>query len=229
MTPPPLIDVDIRKTLRSGPRVFQLDVQFRSDRERVVVLGSSGAGKTLLLQMIAGLLRPDAGYVRLQGRTLFDARQAVCLPARARQIGYVFQDYALFPHLDVRQNIAFGLRRGAFNPGRGGHLPEVEDWLARLGLGAMAHQRPVELSGGQRQRVALARALVTGPRALLLDEPFAALDPALRADMRDELDRLQRHLGIPMLLITHDPEDAARFGDVIVRLEGGCNDAMKAT
>lgn len=219
--PGPLLDVAIRKTLRSGPRVFELDVRIRSDRERLVVLGPSGAGKTLLLQAIAGLLPPDAGHIRLRGRTLFDRRLGVCLPARARRIGYVFQDYALFPHLDVRQNVAFGLNRRALNPRRHARFPEVEDWLARFGLAAMAHQRPAELSGGQRQRVALARALVTEPQALLLDEPFAALDPALRQDLRDELDQLQRRLGIPMLLITHDPEDAARFGETILQLEGG--------
>ena len=217
----PRIDVAIRKTLYSGPRVFHLDIAFHSDSERIVILGPSGTGKSLTLQAIAGLLRPDSGHIRLEGQTLFDSATKTNLPARKRRIGFMFQDYALFPHLDVRQNIAFGLSKGLLNPSRRLRDPRVEDWIERSGLGEMAHQRPAELSGGQRQRVALARALVTGPRALLLDEPFSALDPALRSGMRDELDQLQRRLGIPMLLITHDPEDAERFGEVVIRLDAG--------
>lgn len=215
------IDLALRKTLRAGSRCFEMDLAFCSSADRIVVFGPSGAGKSLLLQLIAGIVRPDAGHVRLGGRTLFDATTGIDLPARKRRLGYVFQDYALFPHLDVRQNIGFGLTTCAFNPPRAKRDPRVEAWLERFGLQALAHQFPAELSGGQRQRVAVARALVGEPEALLFDEPFAALDPALRTGMRDELDRLQRRLGIPMLLITHDPEDAARFGDVIVHLDAG--------
>lgn len=217
----PRIDVAIRKTLRSGSRVFHLDIAFHTNSERIVILGPSGTGKSLTLHAIAGLLQPDSGHIRLEGQTLFDSATRTNLPARKRRIGFMFQDYALFPHLDVRQNIAFGLRKGPLNPSRRLRDPRVEDWIERSGLSEMAHQRPAELSGGQRQRVALARALVTGPRALLLDEPFSALDPALRAGLRDELDLLQRRLGIPMLLITHDPEDAERFGEVVIRLDAG--------
>jgi molybdate transport system ATP-binding protein len=215
------IDIDIRKTLRSGKRLFTLDARLASDSQRVVIYGPSGAGKSQLLRAVAGLARPDAGRIVLAGRCLYDGAQGLDLPPRRREVGYLFQDYALFPHLNVRQNIAFGLRRGWFNP-----PPRIDDervayWLDALELGQVAHQLPQQLSGGQRQRTALARALVDHPRALLLDEPFAALDPALRARMRRELDTLQRRLAIPMLLITHDPEDVQAFGDHVLRMEDG--------
>lgn len=215
------IDVALRKTLQAGPRRFELDLAFRSSAERLVILGPSGSGKSLLLQAMAGLVSPEAGHVRLAGRTLFDAATGIDLPTRQRRLGFVFQDYALFPHLDVRQNISFGRSTGAFNPSRRARDPRVEDWLQRFGLQTLAHQFPDQLSGGQRQRVAVARALVGEPEALLLDEPFAALDPGLRRELRAELDALQRRLGIPMLLITHDPEDAAALGGEVLALDGG--------
>lgn len=215
------IRVNIRKTLKAGPRTFQLDTQFESDSKRVVIYGASGAGKSQMLKAIAGLSRPDSGVIELDGRKLFDSSTAVDLTARERRVGYLFQDYALFPHLNVRQNIGFGLQRGWLNPAPR-HEPEaVRYWLDAFGLAEVAHQKPAELSGGQRQRVALARALVAEPAALLLDEPFAALDPALRVRMRAELDALQRRLDIPMLLITHDPDDAATFGGHVLTMADG--------
>jgi molybdate transport system ATP-binding protein len=214
-------DIDIRKTLRSGNRTFQLSVRFQSDSERVVIFGPSGSGKSLTLKAMGGLIRPDFGHIRIGGVTLFDAEQGIDLPPQARGVGYLFQDYALFPHLNVRQNIAFGQARGWFNPRAEARSEAVDYWLEAFHLQQLAHQMPAELSGGQRQRVALARALVTQPSALLLDEPFAALDTHLRAVLHDELDRLQRHLRIPMVLITHDPADADIFGEHIVRLHEG--------
>jgi len=216
-----MIDLRIGKRMRAGSRIFLLDVAIQTTSRRVVVLGPSGAGKTLLLKSVAGLLRPDAGHVRMDGVTLFDDRTRIDVPARARRVAYMFQDYALFPHLDVRQNIAFGLRRGWLGPGRRERIPEVEQWIGRFGLTEVAHLYPDQLSGGQRQRTALARALITEPRMLLLDEPFAALDAPIRVQLRQELDALQNRLGIPMMLITHDPEDAAVFGDTIVRMRDG--------
>ena len=152
---------------------------------------------------------------------LYDAAAGVDVPARARRFGYLFQDYALFPKLNVRQNIAFGLRRGWLNPARDASGEAVERWLRAFELEEVSRQRPSELSGGQRQRVALARALVHEPRALLLDEPFSALDPALRERMRQELDELLRQIDIPMLMITHDPEDLQRFGETALQLRDG--------
>ncbi len=180
----PRIDIALRATLRAGPRCFTLDVSHRCASDRLVIFGPSGSGKSLLLRCIAGLVRPETGHVRLGGRTLFDTATGIDLPTRERRLGVVFQDYALFPHLDVRQNVGFGLATGAVNPPRG-------------------H-----------------RALVGTPDALLLDEPFAALDPGLRRELRQELDALQRRLGIPLLLVTHDPEDAEALGADTLQLPG---------
>lgn len=215
------LDVDIRKTLRSGKRVFRLHVCFRSSEQRIVLIGPSGSGKSQTLKAIAGLAIPDCGHIRLNGRTLFDADAGVRLSPQHRNIAYVFQDYALFPHLTVRQNIGFGLARGWLNPGLDDSQEAVNYWLDAFDLRHLAHQHPAEISGGQRQRTALARALVSQPQALLLDEPFAALDPALRVRMRRELDELQRRLRVPMILITHDPVDAEVFGDQVLHLREG--------
>lgn len=216
-----LLDLDIRKTLTAGRQSFRLDVRLKTDSRRVVILGPSGSGKSLTLRAIAGLLRPDAGHIRLDGRVLFDAAARVDLAARRRQLAYVFQDYALFPHLTVRQNIAFPLLTGWLNPRRRQQVEQADHWCQAFQLGHVADQYPHELSGGQKQRTALARALVTQPRALLLDEPFAALDPPLRAHMRKELKELQQRLQVPMVLITHDPEDAEVFGDHVAELRDG--------
>jgi molybdate transport system ATP-binding protein len=215
------IKVDISKTLRSDTRTFQLDVRFESASPRVVIYGPSGAGKSQLLKAVAGLMTPDRGSIELAGRSLFDSNGDIDVASQRRRVGYLYQDYALFPHLNVRQNIAFGLRRGWRNP-----LARVDDesiayWLRAFELEHVAQQHPHQLSGGQRQRVALARALAPQPSALLLDEPFAALDPGLRERMRAELDALQRRLAIPMLLITHDPEDVRVFGEHVLRMENG--------
>jgi molybdate transport system ATP-binding protein len=215
------LDVDFRKTLRSGKRTFQLNIRFQSESERVVIFGASGSGKSLTLKAMAGLLQPDDGHIQLNGRMLFDARRKINLRPQARRVGYLFQDYALFPHLNVRQNIGFGLVPGWLNPRPNERSEAVEYWLEAFHLQHMAHQLPDELSGGQRQRVALARALIAQPSALLLDEPFAALDSGLRVHLRGELDRLQRQLKIPMVLITHDRSDAELFGDHILRLREG--------
>jgi molybdate transport system ATP-binding protein len=214
-------DVAVRTTLGDDAHRFDLDVAFRSDVARLVLFGPSGAGKSLTLKAIAGLLRPDAGHVRVDAEILFDRAAAVDLPARARRFGYVFQEYALFPHLTVRQNIAFGLTPGLRNPRRDAAAPAVERWLDTLELRPFAARYPDQLSGGQRQRTALARALAAEPRALLLDEPFAALDTSLRDRLRDELKELQARIALPIVLITHDRADVDAFADDVVSISGG--------
>jgi len=217
----PLWDVSVRKALESGGHRFALDIAFTSNANRLVLFGPSGAGKSLTLRAIAGLLRPDEGAIVLDGKTLFDSEARIDRPAGERRLGYLFQEYALFPHLTVRQNVSFGLSRGLFNPRRREALAAADRWLDTLEIRALADRYPDQLSGGQRQRTALARALVAEPRALLLDEPFAALDASLRVRLRDELRELQARLGLPILLITHDEADVAAFADDVVRIEDG--------
>lgn len=215
------LHVDIEKAMRSGKRTFHLEVKLQARGRRIVFAGPSGAGKSLTLKAIAGLLTPDRGTIRLDGTVLFDSDLSIDLPPQRRKLAYVFQDYALFPHLSVRQNIAFGRAHGWRNPGADERNETVEYWLATFHLASVAHQFPGEISGGQRQRTALARALAAEPRALLLDEPFSALDPALRSTLRAELDALQRRLDLPLLLISHDPLDASLFGDEVFHLREG--------
>ena len=214
-------DVDIHKLVGGDRRRFVLSVRFKTQVPRTVIYGPSGAGKTLTLQAIAGLLTPDAGRIAFGDEIVYDANLRIDVPARRRGFGYLFQDYALFPKLSVRQNIAFGLSKGLRNPGDRGGGEIVDHWLRSFELLDVARQRPDELSGGQRQRVALARALVDSPRALLLDEPFSALDPDLRQRMRSELDELLQRVDIPVLMITHDPNDLDWFGDEVLYLRDG--------
>ncbi len=152
---------------------------------------------------------------------VFDASLGIHRPPQQRRLGYVFQDYALFPHLSVRQNIGFGLQRGWFNPPRRERDAEVERWMRALRIEHLAQMLPSQLSGGQRQRTALARALVTRPQALLLDEPFAALDHDLRAHLRQELLDVLAATDVPLLLISHDLADVAMFGQQVVELVDG--------
>ncbi|MBV1777348.1 ATP-binding cassette domain-containing protein [Burkholderiaceae bacterium DAT-1] len=209
------IDVSIRITLKAAGRSFTLNEHLQSESGRLTIMGPSGSGKTVLLRCIAGLLRPDAGHVRINGQTLFDQGQRINLPARARRIGYVQQDYALFPHLTVRQNIAFAAQSGWRNPGRQWQSPELDRWLSTFGLTQLADHHPHQISGGQRQRTALARALMSQPDMLLLDEPFSALDPALREHVRNELKPHVQALAMPVILVSHDAEDLAFLGGTV--------------
>ena len=188
---------DISLPLRS----FVLELALEVGRETVALVGPSGAGKTSVLRAIAGLARPERGRISCGGQSWFDSEQGVSLPPEQRSVGLVFQEYALFPHLDVRRNVAFG---GSGN---------VDELLARFRIGHLAGARPTRLSGGERQRVALARALARDPAVLLLDEPLSALDAHTKARVRGELHGLLEDCGLPTILVTHDFEDAATLAD----------------
>lgn len=205
------LEVAIRKSLPG----FTLDVEWSAGDGVAALFGPSGAGKTLTLQCLAGLVRPDAGRIVVDGQVLFDSVAGIDVRPQRRRVGYVFQGYALFPHLTVRGNVGFGLRDRAER-----HRRE-DEVMARLGIEAFAERFPRELSGGQRQRVALGRALATDPALLLLDEPLSALDLPLRQALRDELRSVLTDWGIAAVLVTHDLTEAYRLGDRIVVYEEG--------
>jgi len=209
----PRLEVRVRKRLPG----FELDVTWTSEAPVTALFGPSGAGKTVTLDCIAGLLEPDAGRIVVGDRVLFDDGAGIRVPPRARQLGYVFQGYALFPHLTVLDNVAFGLHA---LPRRERHA-RARAVLERIGLGGLERRHPAELSGGQRQRVALGRALATEPALLLLDEPFSALDLPLRRLLRDDLGRVLREWGTAAVLVTHDFTEAYRLADRIVVYDAG--------
>ncbi|PYM96444.1 MAG: Fe3+/spermidine/putrescine ABC transporter ATP-binding protein [Candidatus Rokuibacteriota bacterium] len=207
------LDVSIVKRLPG----FTLDARWEARENVVALFAPSGAGKTLTLQCLAGLLRPDDGRIVVDDRVFFDARAGVDLSSQSRRIGYVFQGYALFPHLTVADNVGFGLR----NRSRAERHARTGAIIARLGLSGLEGRYPRELSGGQRQRVALGRALAIDPALLLLDEPLSALDLPTRVTLRDELRSTLLQCGVPAVLVTHDFAEAYRLGDRIVVYEAG--------
>ncbi len=217
----PVWEVRLQKHLRHGDSRFDLDVAFTSAAHRLVLFGPSGAGKSQTLRMIAGIARPERGRICLAGRALYDDAARIALPARERRIGFMFQDYAHVPHLTVGQNIAFARQTGLLNPKPARHDPVVQRWVEAFHLEAIVRHYPHQISGGQRQRTALARALASEPAALLLDEPFAALDKPLREKLREELLGVQRELGLPLILITHDDDDVRVLAEDVVEIRNG--------
>ncbi len=213
-------DVDIEKRLGSGQRTFTLSSKFTADGQTLALFGPSGSGKSLTLRAMAGLMRPDRGRIRIGGETLFDSKMGVDLPARRRRVGFMFQDYALFPHLCVRDNVAFGLKR-LFRPLGARDRDWVEELLAVFGLSEMAGAFPRDISGGQRQRAGLARTLAARPRILLLDEPFSALDQPLKRLMRQETARALKRFSIPAVLVTHDPDEVEALADNVAVYDRG--------
>ncbi|MGA2720298.1 MAG: ATP-binding cassette domain-containing protein [Candidatus Acidiferrales bacterium] len=207
------LQVQIAKSLAD----FSLEVSFASDSGPLAILGSSGAGKSMLLRCIAGLDRPDRGKIVLNGRTLLDTEKGIQVPARERRVGMLFQHYALFPHRTLGENIAFGIR----------HLPpeeqtrRVAELLGHTRITGLEHRYPREVSGGEQQRAALARALAIEPEALLLDEPLSALDTHLRSQMEAQLQGTFAAFPRPALLVTHNIEEAYRLGEQLLVLSGG--------
>ena len=194
---------------------FAYDVSIEARSELLVLYGHSGAGKTITLRTIAGLARPERGRIAINGHAVFDSSAGINLAPQQRRTGYVVQDVALFPHLAVRQNVLIGVEQSVEAAQR------WEQLRAALHLDGLDERRPSQLSGGQQQRVALARALVRPVDVLLLDEPFSALDEALRADLRAELVRLQREFQIPIVFVTHDLREAHLLADSVAVMDEG--------
>lgn len=210
-----MLHANVRKNLPD----FLLDINFVFDSGIMVIAGHSGAGKTTLLNCIAGLEAPDAGTVSLNGQIFYSSDRKVNKPVRLRNIGYVFQDYALFPHMTVKNNAMYGVR-GCKNKERGYRL-SVLQVLEMLKITHLQDRYPLQLSGGEKQRVALARALMTEPDLLLLDESLSALDEKVKAELRRELKQLQRDWDIPFILVTHSREDMEELADTVLYLERG--------
>ena len=217
-----MIDMSIKHQLQTTGRRFELDIRIDTQAKHIALFGPSGSGKSLTAQAMAGILPLKIGHIDINKRLLFDSETGVNIAPRARKIGYLPQNYALFPHLTVLQNIAFGLHLGWRNIRRRARVPEkLAPWLETFELTSLLHSYPHELSGGQQQRVGLARALVAEPEILILDEPLSALDGLLRQKMRTVLNQLQQQLEMPTLLITHDPADLALLATEVYHIEHG--------
>lgn len=206
----------IELSLRHAFADLDLDLGFRSEARTLALFGDSGAGKTSVLNAIAGLLTPQSGRIAIDGHVLLDTAAGVRMPVSERRIGYVFQDGRLFPHLSVRNNLLYGA--GARGDDR---RREFDAIVELLGLGAMLERRPRTLSGGERQRVAVGRALLANPRALLLDEPLTGLHAEARQQVLDYLLRLKRELQVFTVLVTHHADEVGALADEVVRLRAG--------
>lgn len=209
-----MLEINIRKQLGS----FAVDVSFSLVQPGITALfGPSGAGKSSLINMAAGLIRPDAGRIVVGGEILFDSDQGIHVPPEKRRFGYVFQDGRLFPHLSVRANLTYGMKL----------VDESERYVGLdrvvelLGIGGILHRRPANLSGGEKQRVAIGRALLTSPRLLLMDEPLASLDEARKAEIMPFIVELHRELTVPILYVSHSVGEVLHLAETVVILDSG--------
>jgi len=210
-----MIRASIKKQLHGAGGEFQLDVNLQiAEGELIALFGPSGAGKTTLLRCLAGLDQPEQGSLIVNGESWLNTASRINLPPQLRHVGYVFQDYALFPNMTVRGNLEFALRKG--------HAKKrVDELLALMDIGELQQRKPDTLSGGQKQRVALARALASEPRLLLLDEPFSALDAEMRSRLQDEVLKLQRHLGITTIIVSHDVGEVYKLASRVLVMNAG--------
>jgi molybdate transport system ATP-binding protein len=210
-----MIHASISKHLHGANGNFQLDVSLHiAEGEFVALFGASGVGKTTLLRCLAGLEQPEQGNIVVSGETWLDSAARINLPPQQRRVGYMFQDYGLFPNMTVRGNLEFALRKGA-------DQKRVNELLELMALGELQQRKPESLSGGQKQRVALARALASEPRLLLLDEPFSALDTEMRSRLHDEILRLQKHYGITTVIVSHDVSEVCKLTSRVIMMEAG--------
>ena len=216
------LQVDIRKRLGS----FTLDLAFTAENGVTSLLGASGCGKSMTLKCIAGIEKPDEGRIVLDGRVLFDAEAGINLPPQKRRVGYLFQNYALFPNMTVAQNILCGLNREKDRTEKQRRLREM---LRMMQLEGLEDRKPAQLSGGQQQRAALARILVSDPQLLLLDEPFSALDGHLRDSLKIEMRDLLARFGREVLMVTHDRNEAYNMSQAIAVMDNGRLLALKST
>lgn len=211
--------VKIKKALPD----FTLDIEFSVESHVLVLFGHSGCGKTTTLRCLAGLLKPDEGSIVHDGKVLFSSKNKIFLPPRVRKVGYMFQEYALFPHMNVQKNIWYGVKK---SDDKAQDL--YERLMSLLKIEHLAKRFICHLSGGEKQRVALARALMAKPGMLLLDEPMSALDHATRLELQAELKRMHELWNIPFVLVTHDLEEAKVLGDQIIFMERGCRVSQPA-
>lgn len=208
-----VLSVNVEKRLGS----FSLSMAFDTGGGVTALFGTSGAGKTSLISMIAGLVKPDRGRISLGDAVLFDSDKRINVPAHRRRIGYVFQEGRLFPHMSVAKNLDYGRRMNGIEF----DVAERERVVALLNIGHLLDRRPGRLSGGERQRVAIGRALLTKPRLLLLDEPLASLDRVRKQEILPYLARLRDEAGVPMIYVSHQPDEIRRIASQVVRIEHG--------
>jgi molybdate transport system ATP-binding protein len=209
-----MIRFSLKKKLHGAQGDFLLELEFEMGAEEfILILGPSGSGKTTLLRMLAGLEKPEEGYIEVKGEVWYDSKRGINLPPQKRDVGFVFQDYALFPNMSLFENIAFGMKKK--------DTQKVIELLKLAGLEQLKDKKPSVLSGGQKQRVALLRALAKEPKLLLLDEPLSALDPETAITLREEIKKFQRSFNIPTIMVSHNREDALSLASRVLLLSEG--------
>jgi molybdate transport system ATP-binding protein len=213
-----MLTINVKKSFyKKGKEEFSLDVNFTVADGITVLAGESGAGKTTTLRLIAGILTPDEGLIKLDSETFFDSVNSINLPIQKRQVGFVFQDYALFPHLTAEKNIAYGVK----NADKKFKREKALEMLSLFRIEHLKNRIPTEMSGGEQQRTALARALASEPKIVLLDEPLSAVDVETRAKLLDEIESAQTTVKIPFIYVTHNEAEASRLGTQRITLQNG--------
>ena len=207
------LNVDIHKRIQG----FELDIQIESDANRIGILGASGAGKSMTLRSIAGIEELDSGRIEIGGRTLYDSEKKINLKPQLRKVGYMFQNYALFPTMSVLKNVMSGIKEGS----REERADKAREMLSRFKLSELESRLPEELSGGQQQRAALARIMVTEPDMILLDEPFSALDSFLKEEMQTEMEEMLQDYKGQLIMVSHNIEELKRFSEELLEISSG--------